>query len=105
MCLHFPASHLESVKKALFETGAGRIGDYSECCWQVVGQGQFRPNSNATPFVGDSNMLNCVEEDRVEMLCDDSLVKVVTKALKTSHPYEVPAYDFIQIVDHEATDL
>ena len=57
------------------------------------------------PFIGNSNVLNGVEEYRVEMLCDDSLVKVVTKALKASHPYEEPAYDFIQIVDHETTDL
>ena len=92
------------MKKALFQAGAGRIGDYSDCCWQVVGQGQFRPNSNAMPFIGNSNVLNGVEEYRVEMLCDDSLARAVTQALKTSHPYEEPAYDFIQIVDTEVTD-
>lgn len=47
-----PASHLETVKSALFEAGAGRIGDYDSCCWQTEGTGQFRALADSAPYLG-----------------------------------------------------
>lgn len=50
MCYFVPESHLETTKSALFEVGAGRIGDYDCCAWQCKGQGQFRPLDGSQPF-------------------------------------------------------
>jgi len=88
-----PSLQLESVKSAVFATGAGRIGDYGECCWQVEGEGQFRPLERADPFIGQSGTLEKVMEFRVEMVCEDRLIRAAVVALKKAHPYEEPAYD------------
>ena len=88
-----PESHLETVKQAVFATGAGRIGDYDSCCWQVLGQGQFRPLAGSAPFLGQQGQVETVEEYRVEMVCDDRLISDAVKALLEAHPYEEPAYD------------
>ena len=52
LVVYVPETHLEPVKAALFAAGAGRIGDYAQCSWQVLGQGQFLPRAGAQPFIG-----------------------------------------------------
>ncbi|MEK9712598.1 MAG: YqfO family protein [Thalassolituus sp.] len=94
-----PESHLEPVKEAVFATGAGRIGDYDRCCWQVPGQGQFRPLEGANPFIGDHGGTETVEEYRVELVCSDDLIKAAVAAMKLAHPYEEPAYDVWKLAD------
>lgn len=92
LCVYIPALHLESVKQAMFDAGAGRIGDYDSCCWQIAGQGQFRPLAGADPFIGSQGKLETVEEYKVELVCEDKLIAAVVAALKQAHPYEEPAY-------------
>lgn len=94
-----PESDLEAVKAALFDAGAGRQGDYQECCWQTLGTGQFRPLTGANPAIGSVGELERVSEWRVEMLCDDASVKPAIAALLKSHPYEEVAYDLVRLVD------
>ena len=94
-----PESHLDVVKAAVFSTGAGKIGDYQECCWQVLGQGQFRPMASADPFIGNAGILEQVDEFRVELVCQDALIKEAVAALKQAHPYEEPAYDVWQLAE------
>ena len=94
-----PTSHLESVKQAVFGAGAGRQGNYDHCCWQTLGQGQFRALEGSTPFIGAQQTVTPVEEYRVEMLCVETIVSDVITALKLAHPYEEPAYDIIKTVD------
>ena len=93
ICVFVPSSHLQQVKSALFESGAGRIGDYDNCSWQTLGKGQFRPNENTQPFIGSSGNIETVEEYKVEMVCDDQLIKQAIATMKQAHPYEEPAYD------------
>jgi hypothetical protein len=62
LVFYVPESHLESVKQAVFSAGAGSMGNYDSCCWQVKGQGQFRPTKGATPFLGQVYELESVEE-------------------------------------------
>jgi hypothetical protein len=94
-----PESHIEQVKAAVFAVGAGRIGNYDQCCWQVAGIGQFRPLAGSNPFIGQAQQLERVPEYRVEMVCDDSLIKVAVAALRAAHPYEEPAIDVWQLAD------
>ncbi|PKM31274.1 MAG: NGG1p interacting factor NIF3 [Gammaproteobacteria bacterium HGW-Gammaproteobacteria-11] len=93
LCFYVPASHLESVKEAVFATGAGRIGDYEHCCWQVAGQGQFRPLPGSQAFIGQLGELTRVDEVRVELVCSNRVIRAAVKALIAAHPYEEPAYD------------
>lgn len=94
-----PESHLESVKKAVFSAGAGTIGDYDQCCWQVLGEGQFRPREGSRPFVGIHNRLEQVPEYRVEMVCEGSAIRNAVEALRLTHPYEEPAFDVARLCD------
>lgn len=94
-----PESHLEEVKQALFAQGAGKIGDYDCCAWQVKGLGQFRPLSGSQPFLGQENQIEQVEEYKVEMVCDDPYLSEVIQTLKQTHPYETPAYEVFQMID------
>lgn len=88
-----PESHLEPVKAAVFATGAGRIGDYAQCCFETRGQGQFRPLAGADPFLGHPGELERVAEVRVELVCEDRLIRDAVAALRAAHPYEEPAFD------------
>jgi hypothetical protein len=94
-----PPSHVEVVKAAVFAAGGGRIGDYDCCAWQVLGQGQFRPLDGSQPFIGQSGVVEQVEEWRVELVVADELIHSVVAALKHSHPYETPAYEVWQLAD------
>ncbi|MBR9857468.1 MAG: NGG1p interacting factor NIF3 [Gammaproteobacteria bacterium] len=92
-----PESHLEPVKAAVFATGAGKIGDYDCCCFETRGTGQFRPLAGATPFIGESGTLERIEEVRVELVCEDHLIRAAVTALRQAHPYEEPAFDAWQL--------
>ena len=98
---YVPESHLESTKAAIFAAGAGGIGDYEHCAWQVLGLGQFKPVKAAQPFIGELNQLEQLPEWRVETIVPEDKASVVAKVLKASHPYEEPAFEFIQILDIE----
>ncbi len=94
-----PLPQLEAVKEAVFATGAGRIGDYDRCCWQVLGEGQFRPLSGSDPFLGEEDKVTRVAEYRVELVCEGHLIADAVAALKAAHPYEEPAYDVVKLTD------
>lgn len=96
---YVPESHLEAVKVALFAAGAGRIGAYDCCAWQVKGQGQFRPLAGSHPFIGQQGVLEVVDEYKVELVCDESHLPAAVAALQQAHPYEAPAYDVVPLLD------
>lgn len=91
-CFYVPESHLASVKAAIFAAGAGVVGDYSQCCWQVVGTGQFFADTSANPSVGKSAEFTELDEYKVEVLCKRDSIKDVVASLIASHPYEEPVY-------------
>lgn len=99
ICYFVPESHLEQTKLALFSAGAGKIGDYDQCAWQCEGQGQFRPLAGSDPFLGKQGSLETVREYKVELVCEDALVKAALVALKQAHPYEEPAYEVFRLED------
>lgn len=101
LCFHVPASHLEVVKQACFDAGAGRTRDYDHCCWQVLGEGQFRPLHGSTPHIGEAHKLEQVAEYKVEMVCEDRAIKATVAALRAAHPYEEPAFDVWRLEEIE----
>jgi len=86
LIFHVPTSALEACKSAIFAAGAGRYpghGNYTECCWTVIGTGQFRPGDGANPRIGTVGKLETVEEARVETLCvGEDVTRKVVAALK-----------------------
>jgi structural toxin protein (hemagglutinin/hemolysin) RtxA len=92
ICFYVPPSHAEEVKNALFASGAGKIGNYGCCAWQVLGEGQFMPLTGSHAFIGEENKLEKISEYKIEMICNDAIIRDVIVALKKAHPYEEPAY-------------
>ena len=99
LCFYVPEKATDLVKNALFEAGAGKIGDYDSCCWQTSGTGQFRPLDNSNPYIGQKGQIETVTEFKIEMVCDDEHIKAAIEALKASHPYEEPAYNVWKLED------
>jgi hypothetical protein len=97
ICFYVPENAVELLKQAMFDAGAGQIGNYDSCCWQTKGTGQFRPLDNSKPYIGQQGKIETVAEFKVEMVCEDKNIKQVIAALKNTHPYEEPAYDVWQL--------
>lgn len=98
VCFYVPETHLEIVKDALFQVGAGKIGNYDRCCWQIEGQGQFRALDGSDAFIGELNEVMYLKEFKVEMMCDKKHIDEVVRILKETHPYETPAYDVTAVL-------
>ena len=92
---YVPGEHLEAVKAAMFEAGAGRVGNYDCCAWQTLGQGQYRPLEGSDPHLGQTGKLETVEEYKVEMVCPTAIAEAVVAAMKQAHPYDEVAYSVI----------
>jgi dinuclear metal center YbgI/SA1388 family protein len=89
-----PRSHVEALRGALArELGAGQIGNYSECSYELEGRGSFFGNEAASPQVGTRGQLEFVAEVRLEMRCDKSALKELARVIAAHHPYEEPAWD------------
>lgn len=82
----------------MFEAGAGKVGDYECCAWQILGRGQFKPTSGSEPFIGEVDTLECLDEYKVEMVSPRAIIKDVVAAMKQSHPYEEVAYSVFEIL-------
>lgn len=94
---YVPDSHLEATKQALFASGAGTLGNYDCCAWQVRGEGQFRALTGASPFIGHLGEVEKVPEYRVELVCSAERLTAALAALRAAHPYEEPAIDVWQL--------
>lgn len=92
-----PLSHLEAVRAAMSQAGAGHIGKYSDCSFSTRGQGTFLPGGDAQPFIGVKGRLEEVDEYRLEMILYQRDLKRVVTALKLAHPYEEAAYDIYEL--------
>lgn len=96
--IYVPRANAAAVQAAVFEAGAGHIGDYSHCSWSVSGIGQFLPHEGATPAVGSVGTVERVEEDRFEVVAPARARAAVLAAMRAAHPYEEPAFDIFALV-------
>jgi dinuclear metal center YbgI/SA1388 family protein len=92
-----PPEAVEPVASALFEAGAGRIGNYNCCSFRSPGTGTFYGEEGARPAVGQAQRLERVEELKLEMVLPLERVGAAVKALRQAHPYEEPAFDLVQL--------
>jgi dinuclear metal center YbgI/SA1388 family protein len=90
---YIPESHLEVVRNALFEAGAGVIGNYDNCGFSTQGTGSYKANEKANPFAGKRGTLHFEKEIRFETILFAHLKERVISALISAHPYEEVAYD------------
>lgn len=88
-----PSAHADPVRQALFTAGAGHIGAYDECSFNVAGTGTFRAGEGTDPHVGERGVLHQEAEVRVEMIYSLFRERAILAAMRSAHPYEEIAYD------------
>ncbi len=99
LSFYVPGKDAETVKNALFEAGAGEIGNYSHCSFNVDGTGTFKANDEANPHVGEKNQVHFEAETKVELVVTKHHLGAVVSALLSAHPYEEVAYDIYPILN------
>ena len=99
-----PIADADRVLEALYQAGAGNIGNYSSCSFQVTGTGTFKPSHEANPTLGEKGVLEKVEEKRVEVMFPAHLKNPVLSQLKKNHPYEEVAY-YLHSLENENQEI
>ncbi len=100
LVIFVPETHLEKVRTAICEAGAGHIGNYDYCTFVTHGIGTFRGLKGANPAIGKVGKIEEVKEARLETIVPKAKLKKVIAAMKKSHPYEEVAYDIHQLHPH-----
>ena len=95
-----PVENADAVRNALFKAGAGAIGKYDECSFNVEGTGTFTASEGSRPFVGEIGKNHLETEIRIEVIFPAFLQHNLVRALKEAHPYEEPAYDVYPLDNH-----
>ena len=100
---YIPVEHIDIVRDALFQAGAGTIGNYNSCSFNAEGYGTFKANKHANPFVGTKNELHTEKEVRMEVIFPVHLKNRIINALLKNHPYEEPAFDVVLLANSNKT--
>ncbi|MBN1187397.1 MAG: Nif3-like dinuclear metal center hexameric protein [Bacteroidales bacterium] len=90
---YVPKDQIDEVREAMFDAGAGVIGNYDKCSFNLDGKGTFRGGEDANPYVGEKGKLHFEEEVRVETIVPSVKLKNVVTQMIAAHPYEEVAYD------------
>ena len=94
-----PVEFAENVRSAIFNAGGGHISNYSECSFNMAGQGTFKPGEGTNPFTGKRGIRHTEDEIKMEMIFPAWQEKVMLAALFNAHPYEEMAYDIIALAN------
>lgn len=94
-----PKSHAQIVRDVLGKEGAGYIGNYSHCTYNLEGIGTFLPLEGTSPFIGEINKLEEVEEIRIETIVKEKDLNKVIDQMLLAHPYEEVAYDVYPLLN------
>lgn len=97
LIVYVPTSHIDEVRQAFHEGGAGHIGNYSHCTFQTEGHGTFKPLEGSDPYSGTQHELSIVEEVRMESIVPEQNLSNVLQEVRRAHPYEEVAYDLYQL--------
>jgi len=99
LVVYVPQDHLEKVRLAICNAGAGKIGKYDQCAFMSSGIGTYRPLEGAKPFKGEVGKIERAGEARLEVTIEKDKLKAVIEAMKKAHPYEEIAYDVYKLED------
>lgn len=100
-----PSAHADAVKQAMWQAGAGEIGNYDCCSYTMNGNGTFRATEGANPFVGKIGEHHTEPEERIEVIVPVWRKGAVVRAMLEAHPYEEPAFDIIALENESNTGL
>src|SRR5438105_1400479 len=93
--IYIPIGDAHKIRQVLGDAGAGRIGNYDFCSFSWRGKGRFRPLKGSNPAIGAIGELTEVDEERIEVVVEESILPEVIKKVTDAHPYEEPAIDIV----------
>ena len=99
-----PLTHSQTILEALFQAGAGQIGQYQNCSFRTEGTGTFLPGREAKPVIGSPGQAEEVSEHRIEVMFPSHLENAVLAALRKTHPYEEIAY-YLHLLENENQEV
>lgn len=97
LIVYVPRLHAYALRQALFDAGAGEIGNYDACSFNMEGIGTFRAGDQSNPFVGEIGEFHSEPEIKIEIIIPNYLKSKIINALIQNHPYEEPAFDIIPL--------
>jgi dinuclear metal center YbgI/SA1388 family protein len=95
--VYVPKEAENSVRDSLFKAGAGKIGHYEECSFNIDGNGTFKPLEDANPYLGSANQFENTQETKIEVIVPKHRLHEIKQAMKNAHPYEEVAYGYIPL--------
>lgn len=97
LVVYVPIANADVVRETIGGAGGGKIGNYSHCSFSSRGVGRFLPLDGANPHIGEVGKMEAVEEEKIEVTVDESVLSSVISAMKKVHPYEEVAYDVYRL--------
>lgn len=97
LAVYVPNSHVDILRNALGESGAGHIGNYSHCTFNSEGIGNFKPLDGSNPFIGNEGLIESVNEVKIETIVPQKILGGVISKMISAHPYEEVAYDLYKL--------
>ena len=94
-----PKEHAEQVREGMFKAGAGHIGAYDKCSYNLEGTGSFRGSVETNPFVGEKGSMHYEPETRIETVVPREKLHKVVRSMIKAHPYEEVAYDVYPLIN------
>ncbi|MEN8123677.1 MAG: Nif3-like dinuclear metal center hexameric protein [Bacteroidota bacterium] len=94
---YVPNTNAETLRNALFNAGAGNIGNYDHCSFNIKGKGTYRGNENSNPLLGEKGETHTEPETKISMIFDKHLEKNILNTLFKIHPYEEVAYEIVTL--------
>lgn len=97
LAVYVPKTHIDDVRIALGNSGAGHLGNYKECSFSTEGEGRFKPCDGSNPYIGKSGALESVHEVKIETIVPQKILDKVISTMIKAHPYEEVAYDLYKL--------
>jgi hypothetical protein len=97
--VNVPTDEADAVRKSIGDAGGGKLGNYSYCSFSITGKGRFLPNENAKPSIGSLGQAEIVDEERIEVSCEEADAPLIVTAIRSAHSYEEPAIAVYPLLD------
>lgn len=95
--VYVPKENAQELLNAMYQAGAGKIGNYENCSYSLLGEGTFKPLGNSNPYVGAINQIEHTQEIKIEALSGKRYIGNIIDAINQNHPYECPVYNIFEI--------
>ncbi len=105
LAVYVPEQYQNPLQEALFQAGAGQIGNYSETSFSLSGEGSFKPLVGTQPFIGQTGKRELVSEIKIETIFGERILSKIIEAIQQNHPYEEPVYDIYQLETHSSAGI